>query len=183
MVCATGLEEKPVRDLPSNGKVGPSFASLFWDGSFPRSYERRFYQRDSRTLRSVDALAFCLPYSAKVVSARFSSETDFCFLAILMASENAASIWTSSAPIVARKTPHSSFLATRWTVCSLDICRRSHRGNFAPKGLRTQPRVSNPGNRHPERCALKGRQIERTNNAAVRSYGSTSQLCALFGQR
>jgi hypothetical protein len=51
---------------------------------------------------------------------------------------------------------------------SLDICRTSRREVFCPKGARGlspgfQPGF-NPGNCHPERRALKGRQIERTNN-------------------
>src|SRR5580704_8289961 len=64
-------------------------------------------QRGSRNPRPPDALAFCLQYSAKVSSARFVSETDFCSFAILMAAQNEASIWVSSAPTVARKTPRS----------------------------------------------------------------------------
>jgi hypothetical protein len=35
----------------------------------------------------------------------------------------------------------------------------------APKGLEDSAQGFNPGNRSPERYALKGRQIERTNNA------------------
>ena len=38
---------------------------------------------------------------------RSASETDFCSFAILMASQNEASIWVSSAPIAARNTPRS----------------------------------------------------------------------------
>src|ERR1700722_20500338 len=39
-----------------------------------------------------------------------------------------------------------------------------HVGNFVPRrGRRTQPRVSTLGTDHPERCALKGRQIEPPN--------------------
>jgi hypothetical protein len=37
-----------------------------------------------------------------------------------------------------------------------------------------------PGNRHPERHALKGPQIEGTNNVAVKSNGSSSQLTPNF---
>jgi hypothetical protein len=37
----------------------------------------------------------------------------------------------------------------------------------APKGLEDSAQGFNPGNRRPERFALKGRQIERTNNANV----------------
>jgi hypothetical protein len=37
----------------------------------------------------------------------------------------------------------------------------------APKGLEDSAQGFNPGNRRPERFALKGRQIERTNNAKV----------------
>jgi hypothetical protein len=65
------------------------------------------YQRDSRKPRSPDARAFCLRYSAQVASARFSSETDFCSFAILMALWNESSIWVSSAPKAARNTPRS----------------------------------------------------------------------------
>jgi hypothetical protein len=50
------------------------------------------YQRGNRNLCAPDALTFCLRYSAKVASARFSSETDFCSFAILMASQNETSI-------------------------------------------------------------------------------------------
>jgi hypothetical protein len=37
----------------------------------------------------------------------------------------------------------------------------------APKGLEDSAQGFNPGNRRPERFALKGRQVERTNNAKV----------------
>jgi hypothetical protein len=50
------------------------------------------YQRGNRISRRPDPLAFCLRYSAKVPSARFSSEIDFCFRAVLMAVQNEASI-------------------------------------------------------------------------------------------
>src|SRR6266436_602311 len=40
-------------------------------------------------------------------SARFASETDFCSLAVLMASQNEASICISSAPVAVRNTPRS----------------------------------------------------------------------------
>ena len=55
----------------------------------------RSYQRGSRNSRPPDAFAFCLRYSAKVASARFSSETDFCSRAVLMASQNEVSICVS----------------------------------------------------------------------------------------
>jgi hypothetical protein len=42
------------------------------------------------------------------------------------------------------------------------------RSASAPKGLEDSAQGFNPGNR-PERFALKGRQIERTNNAKVDS--------------
>src|SRR5262249_44973872 len=58
--------------------------------------------RGSGNLRPADALAFWRWYSAWVASARFSSETDFCSFAILMAAQNEASIWASSAPRTAR---------------------------------------------------------------------------------
>jgi hypothetical protein len=44
-----------------------------------------------------------------------------------------------------------------------------HIGNSAPKGLENSAQGFNPGNRHPERCALKGRQIKRTSNTAAES--------------
>ena len=44
----------------------------------------------SRNLQAPETLAFCLRYSAKVLSARFSNEIDFCSRAILMASFHAA---------------------------------------------------------------------------------------------
>jgi hypothetical protein len=50
----------------------------------------------------------------------------------------------------------------------------------APKGLEDSAQGFNPGNRRPERFALKERQIERTNNAKERSNCSTSQLRALI---
>jgi hypothetical protein len=73
-------------------------------------------------------------------------------------------------------------------------------GNLGPKGLEDSAQGFNPGNRHPERCALtrhmnvrsmnntrssglemlKGRQIELTNNAAVKSNCHTSQLRPLI---
>jgi len=49
-------------------------------------------QRGSRNPSPPDALAFCLRYSAKVPSARFSSETDLYSRAILIDSQNEASI-------------------------------------------------------------------------------------------
>jgi len=69
------------------------------------------------------------------------------------------------------------------SLCILDICRRSPRGKFAPKGLSDSAQGFNPGNRRSKRRALKGRQIGRTNNAAVESNRSTPQLrtlCTLF---
>jgi hypothetical protein len=51
----------------------------------------------------------------------------------------------------------------------------------APKGMpqrgyRTQPRVLTPGTVHPGRRALKGRQIEFTNNVEIEFKCGTSQL-------
>jgi hypothetical protein len=43
--------------------------------------------------------------------APFSSEIDLCSFAVLMASQNETSIWVSSAPIAARNTPCSRFIA------------------------------------------------------------------------
>jgi hypothetical protein len=55
-----------------------------------------------------------------------------------------------------------------------------------PKGLEASAPGFQPWECHPERRALKGRQIE-DNNAAVESNGSMSQLrtrfCATFGTR
>jgi hypothetical protein len=62
--------------------------------------------------------------------------------------------------------------------CSLDIYRRLRREVSAPKG-QDSAQGFNPGNRHPERRALKGRQIERTNIAKVGSKLYTSQLRTL----
>jgi hypothetical protein len=53
-------------------------------------------------------------YSAYVASARFSSETDFCSLAVSMAAQNEASILVSSAPIAARNTPRSRCSSADW---------------------------------------------------------------------
>jgi hypothetical protein len=60
--------------------------------------------------------------------------------------------------------------------CILDIPspRRSREGSA--RGFNP---VSTLGTDHPERRALKGRQIERTNKAEVETSCSTSQLCAL----
>src|ERR1700757_2030526 len=55
-------------------------------------------ERGSRNPRPPDTLAFCLRYSAQVASARFSSETDFCSFAILMAAQNEASIGSPQHP-------------------------------------------------------------------------------------
>ncbi len=63
------------------------------------------YQRGSRNPRPPNPLAFWRRYSAKVASACFSSETDFCSRAVLMAAQNEASIWVSSSRKVARNTP------------------------------------------------------------------------------
>ena len=68
--------------------------------------------------------------------------------------------------------------------CSLDICRKSRREVSAPKGQEDSAQGFDPGNRHPERRALNGRQIERTNNAKVGSKWYTSQLRTLvFAQQ
>jgi hypothetical protein len=68
--------------------------------------------------------------------------------------------------------------------CGLDIAE-SHVGKFLPqRGQEDSAQGFNPGNRHPERRALKGRQIERTNNAKVGSKLYTSQLRTLvFAQQ
>jgi hypothetical protein len=50
------------------------------------------HQSGIRNPDSPDPLAFWRRYSAWVTSARFSSETDFCSFAILIASQNEASI-------------------------------------------------------------------------------------------
>jgi hypothetical protein len=63
--------------------------------------------------------------------------------------------------------------------CSLDFCRKSRREVSAPKGQQDSAQGFNPGNRHPDRRALKGRQIERPNNAKVGSKLYTSQLRTL----
>ena len=65
----------------------------------------RNHQIGSRNPRPPDPLALWRRYSAYVASARFSSETDFYSFAVLMTSQNEASIWVSSPPIAARKTP------------------------------------------------------------------------------
>jgi hypothetical protein len=70
------------------------------------------HQRGSRNPRPPNPLAFWRRYSVQVASARFSSETDFCSRAILMASQNEASIWGSSAPIAVRNTPRSRCSST-----------------------------------------------------------------------
>ena len=48
-----------------------------------------------------------------------------------------------------------------------------------PNGPWSLAQGFNPGNRHPERRALKGRQIERASNVEVESNCSTSQLRTL----
>jgi hypothetical protein len=53
-----------------------------------------------------------------------------------------------------------------------------HAGEICPKGA-VEAQGFNPENRS-ERRALKGRQIGHTNNAAVESNRSTSQLRTLF---
>jgi hypothetical protein len=60
-------------------------------------------------------------------------------------------------------------------------------------GRRTQPRVSTLGTDHPERCALKERQIERPNLTNKTEVGSNGPivarlnfalcLCAAIGAR
>src|SRR6516164_6825700 len=68
-----------------------------------RRYDFQFdHQSGIRNPRPPDPLAFWRRYSAHVASARFSSETDFCSFAILMALPNEASMRVSSAPIAAR---------------------------------------------------------------------------------
>jgi hypothetical protein len=63
---------------------------------------------------------------------------------------------------------------------SLDILSSSAREIFAPKGLENSAQgfnqVSTLGTDHLERRALKGRQIERTNEAEV-GRGSSGTLC------
>jgi hypothetical protein len=63
--------------------------------------------------------------------------------------------------------------------CGLDIYRRLRREVSAPKRQQDSAQVFNPGNRHPDRRALKGRQIERPNNTKVGSKLYTSQLRTL----
>jgi hypothetical protein len=56
--------------------------------------------------------------------------------------------------------------------------------NLPQRDYRTQPRVSTLGTVHPERRALKGRQIERSSNVEVRSNCDTFQSRTLiFAQR
>ena len=69
-----------------------------------RESAARNFQSGSRIPRPPAPLVFFWRYSAQVASARFVSETDFCSLAILIASPNEASIWASSAPKAARNT-------------------------------------------------------------------------------
>jgi hypothetical protein len=66
--------------------------------------------------------------------------------------------------------------------CGLDICRMPRREVFAPRGLEESAQGFNPGN-HPERRALKGRQIKRNNNVKARSNRSTPQLHTLIFSR
>jgi hypothetical protein len=47
---------------------------------------------------------------------------------------------------------------------------------FAPTGLEDSAQGFNPGNRHPDRYALKGRQIQRTNKVKAESNCCTSRL-------
>jgi hypothetical protein len=47
----------------------------------------------------------------------------------------------------------------------------------ALKGLQNSAQGFNPGTNHPERRALKGRQIERTNNAEI-GFGNSSSVSA-----
>ena len=68
--------------------------------------------------------------------------------------------------------------------------RRFARGSLwtpkvaAPKGLQDSAQGFNPGNRHPERRALKGRQIERTNNVKASSNCVPRLNCAFtFSQK
>ena len=49
-----------------------------------------------------------------------------------------------------------------------------------PKGAGGLSPGFQPWEQPPERCALKGRQIETTNNAAVKIHCSTSQLRTLI---
>jgi hypothetical protein len=79
----------------------------------------------------------------------------------------------------------------------LDICRESRREVSAPKGQEDSAQGFNPGNRHPDMNVrsmkntrssglemLKGRQIERTNDAKVGFKLYTSQLGTLvFAQQ
>jgi hypothetical protein len=78
----------------------------------------KHYQRGSRNPRPPGPPAFWRRYSAYVASARFSSKTDFCCFAILMASQNEASVKVSSAPMAARNTPRSRCSSENALRCS-----------------------------------------------------------------
>jgi hypothetical protein len=58
-----------------------------------------------------------------------------------------------------------------------------HRKVAAPKGRQDSAQGFNPGNRHPERRALKGRQIERTNNVKASSNCVPRLNCASHSRR
>jgi hypothetical protein len=126
-------------------------------------------------------LAFCLRYSSWVASARFCSETDFCSFAILMASQNEASILVSSALIAARNTPRRrcssadhesgsfsdryslmslSFLVRQsWLIklCTLPLCR----------GRVVEIRLAHHVQRHPILYDRKRASIQKLNRAQI----------------
>jgi hypothetical protein len=51
--------------------------------------------------------------------------------------------------------------------------RECYAGRFSARGL---AQGFNPGNRHPDQYALKGRQIQRTNNVKAESNRCTPRL-------
>ena len=73
-----------------------------------------------------------------VASARFAREIDFCCFAVLMAAENEASIWVSSAPIAVKNTPRSRFISAHRQRSS-DLWVSANRDNSVQSRIEEDP--------------------------------------------
>src|SRR5258707_3170483 len=144
-----------------------------YDGlSEPKAAPYKNHQRGSRNLYSLDEFAFRLRYSARLASARFSSEIDFCSFAVLIASQNEPSIWVSSRHRSPRET-HRGAVAVRHSTSALQIFRPlllprvslQELRRYDPHGVKLRPSVlakmARPvSNRLPENLLFRARSTE-----------------------
>src|SRR5260221_13157267 len=129
------------------------------------------HQRGSRNLYSLDEFAFRLRYSARLASARFSSEIDFCSFAVLIASQNEPSIWVSSAPIAARNTPRSR--------CSSALHQRPSNLSATTSASRIASRASEV---RSARCKASAFSASQNGTTSVEPFARKSLIpCSIHG--